>query len=229
MVDATPKAGRVNARDAVLARIRAANDAAHRGETDRSPIPRDYRVAGEYPPASAAVVDLFVSRVADYRAGVHVTEDAGVPALLAQLLAGHRRVVAPPGVPGRWLEAAAGDGRELLTDGHPATLTTHELDTTDAAVTACRVAIAETGTVVLDADDDQGRRVLSLLPDHHVAVVRADQIVQTVPEAIALLRPDRPLTFISGPSATSDIEFSRVEGVHGPRRLDVVIVGPPRG
>ena len=103
-------------------------------------------------------------------------------------------------------------------------MTASDLDASSAVVTGCRVAIAETGTIVLDGGPDQGRRALSLVPDHHVVVVHADQIVDSVPESLAYLRPSSPLTFISGPSATSDIEFQRVEGVHGPRVLDVVVV-----
>ena len=224
MVDATRQAGQMSARDVILARIRAANDAASVTGAARVPDVHGYRIAGEHLQGSDAVVDLFISRVADYQAGVHCTDGDGVPALLASLLTDDGRVVVPAGLPEPWRVAAAGDGRELLIDGQPMTISTRELDEMDAVVTACRAAIAETGTVVLDAGDDQGRRALSLLPDHHIVAVRAEQIVQLVPEAIRLLSADRPLTFISGPSATSDIEFNRVEGVHGPRHLDVVVI-----
>jgi L-lactate dehydrogenase complex protein LldG len=169
------------------------------------------------------VARLFAERVAEYRAKVHHTAPDGLAALLATVLvdAGDRRVVAPPGLPARWLAGLPESIEVVLDDGD---LSTAELDDVDAVVTGCTVAIAETGTVVLDAAPDQGRRVVTLLPDHHVCVVAAERIVATVPEGLARLYPTRPLTMVSGPSATSDIELDRVEGVHGPRNLDVVIV-----
>jgi L-lactate dehydrogenase complex protein LldG len=128
-------------------------------------------------------------------------------------------MVTPTGIPGAWL---AGASVEVVVDVPP--LTHAELDAVDGVITGCAVAIAETGTIVLDGGPDQGRRAISLLPDLHVCVVQASQIVGSVPEALERLDPRRPQTWISGPSATSDIELQRVEGVHGPRNLQVVVV-----
>lgn len=170
-------------------------------------------------------VDLLAANLTDYRAAVHRTDAAGLPATIARLLAEHgsRSVVVPEQAPAGWLAEAA--GVEVLDDG--AALPAARLDEVDSVVTGCAVAIAETGTIVLDAGPEQGRRMLTLVPDHHVCVVRVpDQVVDSVPQALPRLDPARPLTWISGPSATSDIELSRVEGVHGPRTLDVVLVAP---
>jgi L-lactate dehydrogenase complex protein LldG len=201
--------------------------------TQRAPAepPREYRRRGEHDPGSQALLDLLVDRLVDYGAGVvRVRDDAALPAGLSGLLTegGVRTLVVPPWLPSAWVTAAGVAGAEVLTDAPGAPLDAAALDGVDAVLTACRVAIAETGTIVLDGEGDQGRRAITLVPDRHVCVVRAAQVVQTVPEGVdVLLRaPDRPLTWISGPSATSDIELSRVEGVHGPRTLDVVLVGP---
>ena len=204
------------AREAVLERIRAAL-------ADRPaavPIPRDYEPSM---PASVDLAALFVDRVDDYRATVQRASGDDLPATIASTLAAHRarRVAVPAGVPAAWLAASEA---ERVPDDPP--LSHAELDGLDGTVTGCAVAIAETGTIVLDAGPDQGRRVLSLLPDLHVCVVRLEQVVGTVPEALARLDPRRPQTWISGPSATSDIELQRVEGVHGPRRLAVILVDP---
>jgi L-lactate dehydrogenase complex protein LldG len=145
----------------------------------------------------------------------------GIAEAVSALLDGVPGIVVPPGVPGDWL--ASYPGRIARDDG----LTVADLDAPGlAVVTGCAVGIATTGTLVLDAGPDQGRRALTLVPDHHVCVIRTDQIVRGVPAALArIAEPTRPLTFVSGPSATSDIELNRVEGVHGPRRLDVVVCG----
>lgn len=170
-------------------------------------------------------VDLLAENLTDYRAAVHRTDAAGLPATVARLLAEHgsRSVVLPGRAPRAWVSEAA--GVEVLDDGDP--LPAARLDEVDSVVTGCALAVAETGTIVLDAGPDQGRRLLTLIPDHHVCIVRvAEQVVDSVPQALPRLDPARPLTWISGPSATSDIELSRVEGVHGPRTLDVVLVAP---
>jgi L-lactate dehydrogenase complex protein LldG len=212
----------MSARDEVLSRIRSAL-------TPPGPvvlIPRDYRSAGDHAPGSAEVVDRFVERLTDYKAQVHRATQASLASTISDVLGSGRSVVVPAGLPEEWQAACASNERTLNVDGEPSVLTSAQLDETAAVVTACRVAIAETGTVVLDAAADQGRRALTLVPDHHVVVVFAEQVVASVPEALRQLDPKQPLTFISGPSATSDIEFQRVEGVHGPRRLDVVMVSP---
>lgn len=203
----------MSVRDAMLTRIREA----YGDVPPPAAIPRDYRRST---PPGVDIVELFAERVADYRATVLQADHARLPATIADALArrGVKRLVVPAGIPDGWLL----DPSVVVRD-EPA-LTHAELDALDGTLTGCAVAIAETGTVVLDAGPDQGRRALSLLPDYHLCIVRVDQIVGDVPEALARLDPRRPLTWISGPSATSDIELQRVEGVHGPRILVVVIV-----
>jgi L-lactate dehydrogenase complex protein LldG len=145
--------------------------------------------------------------------------------MLLSSLSQSATVVVPHGLDAAWL-AGLGDGIQVREDSPAAPRPASELDAVDAVVTAARVACSETGTIVLDGEPDQGRRAISLVPDVHVCVVRAEQVVQTVPEAVRLLgaHPERPQTWISGPSATSDIELDRVEGVHGPRTLHVLLV-----
>jgi L-lactate dehydrogenase complex protein LldG len=157
-------------------------------------------------------LDLLTERIEDYRATVTRCPSDRVEETIAQLLE-RRGVIVPPGLPWQVPDAVPDTGQRAA-----------ELDRIDAVVTACRVAIATTGTIVLDHQPDQGRRALTLVPDTHVCVVLAEQVVETVPEAFRRLDPSRPTTWISGPSATSDIELSRVEGVHGPRNLHVILV-----
>lgn len=197
----------MTARDEVLRRVRAAL-----GDRPASPpVLRTYRGQADVPVS----LDLFAERVEDYRAAVHRCAERDLPALLARLLPG--RVVVPVGVTSDWLIDL-----DVVRDDPP--LGVRELDAVDSVLTTCAVAIAETGTVVLDAGPGQGRRALTLVPDHHVVVVQSADVVAGVPDALARLDPRRPQTWVSGPSATSDIELDRVEGVHGPRRLDVVLV-----
>jgi len=172
-------------------------------------------------------VALFTERVSDYRARVVHTQEAGVGAEIALSLHRHgsRRAVVPLGFPDEWLPK---DSSATFQPDRP-NLSPPELDGFDATVTACALAVAQTGTIVLDAGPGQGRRALSLVPDHLIVVVRAQQIVGDVPDAVARLGHAHLQTWISGPSATSDIELDRVEGVHGPRKLDVIVVAPVPG
>jgi len=179
------------------------------------PVERAYRRQGTLDDEQR--VALFCERVGEYRADVRRCDD--VAAVVASL--GARRLVVPSGVPEAWRSS----GLELIDDDG---LSPYELDALDGALTGCTVAIAETGTIVLTAGAAEGRRALTLVPDLHVCVVGESQIVELVPEALARLDElglhRRPITFVSGPSATSDIELSRVEGVHGPRTLVVLVV-----
>ena len=216
----------MSARDEVLGRIRDAHRLAPPPDLPYDAIARDYR--RERPGSGEELVDLLVDRLVDYKARVRCTTADGLAETLATALAeqGVRTVAVPAGLDAGWLD---GSGVEVHRDrpAEGAGLTIDELDHLDGVVTACTVAVAETGTIVLDASPDQGRRLLTLVPDYHLCVVRADQVVPDVPQALALLDPVRPTTMISGPSATSDIELSRVEGVHGPRTLEVVVVTDP--
>ncbi|QYJ03015.1 LUD domain-containing protein [Nocardioides panacisoli] len=198
----------MSARDEILRRVREAV-----AGLDPDPDP----VVAPVGATTADPVAHFAERVADYRAVVVRVVAQGLAQAVAEAIPAGERVVVPPGLAE---EVRAGVPEAIVDDG----LTAADLDAVDAVVTACRVGIAETGTLVLDHTEDQGRRALTLVPDRHVCVVRADQVVADVPDAVALLDPDRPLTWISGPSATSDIELDRVEGVHGPRQLHVIVV-----
>ncbi|WP_405774422.1 lactate utilization protein C [Streptomyces sp. NBC_00859] len=216
----------MSSRDVVLGRVRRALGTGSGGQQPPEPyeraVTRGYlREHGER--TCGQTVELLARNLADYRAVVHRTEAGELPDLLSRLLAanGSRTVLVPPGLPPGWLPGAGPVRvRDLAAD------TPARLDRTDSVVTGCAVAIAETGTLVLDGGPDQGRRRITLVPDHHICVVRVpDQVVTSVPVALERLDPARPQTWISGPSATSDIELDRVEGVHGPRTLEVVLLG----
>ena len=220
------------AREAVLDRVRAAL-----GGGDAVPeVPREYLGAGEPAPSGGDVVELFCERCADYRATVRRVRAAELPAAVAAACAerGARRVVAPPGFApwAPWAVAyeATGlaPGANTRKGSQPPGLAIPELDGFDGVLTGCALAIAETGTIVLDSGARSGRRAITLVPDYHACVVEAGHIVAGIPDAVALLAEaaadGRPITLVSGPSATSDIELDRVEGVHGPRTLDVFVV-----
>jgi L-lactate dehydrogenase complex protein LldG len=207
-----------DARDVVLARVRNAIAGAEAPTVQ----PRDFRRAGTLD--RDALVELFCRRIGDYRADVRRIGAAGVKASVGEALAtrGGHRIGVPSGLRADWRP----DGPEVVED---AGLAPAELARLDGVLTGCTLAVAETGTIVLSSAPDEGRRALTLVPDLHVCIVRERQIVELLPEAIDVLadlvrHERRPLTFVSGPSATSDIELSRVEGVHGPRDLVVLVV-----
>jgi L-lactate dehydrogenase complex protein LldG len=207
-----------DARAEILARV----GSAVRGGLLPASAPRSYRTTGTR--SRAETVACFCERVADYRADVH---EVAAPQIAEAIAAacrarGARRLVVAPGIPADWRP----DELELVEDS---ALTPRQLDALDGVLTGCTVAVAETGTIALASGPHEGRRAISLVPDLHICVVGHDQIVELVPEAIRLLgdlvdRGQRPITLVSGPSATSDIELSRVEGVHGPRSLVVIVV-----
>ena len=227
----------MTARDEVMARIRTALGSPAPGTTgpgtpgtpgttapgSQAPpgdaVPRGYRTHGEA--GLPQLLDLLAERLRDYGCTVRRTAAGEVMATAGEALRqrGARQVVAPAGLDLAGLPAGIGITAD---DG----LSPAALDAADGVITGAAVAIAETGTIVLDGSAGQGRRALSLVPDYHLCIVRAEQVVALVPEALARLTPGRPLTWISGPSATSDIELERVQGVHGPRTLDVILVDP---
>jgi L-lactate dehydrogenase complex protein LldG len=209
----------MNAREEVLGRVRTAVA----GGVAPAPVARDYRTAGQPRDLAAdELLELLVDRLVDYRALVRRSTTSLVAASVVAALTerGARRIAVPQGILPAGLDRLE-PGIELVGDDPP--LTAAQLDGLDGVLTGCAVAIAETGTIVLDGGTGQGRRILSLVPDYHLVVVTAAQVVAGVPEALARLDPARPQTWISGPSATSDIELDRVEGVHGPRTLEVIL------
>jgi L-lactate dehydrogenase complex protein LldG len=204
-----------DARSAILARIRAAL----KDRPEAVEVPREYRQTSDEPHTS--LIARFSDRVGEYRATVRSATRSDLKTVIEELAntAGAERLAIPQDLPEEWRPGGAVEDTGLSAA---------QLDTLDGALTGCALAIAETGTIVLDGGETQGRRALSLVPDYHLCIVREDQVVGLVPEAVAALEPavkeGRPLTFISGPSATSDIELNRVEGVHGPRTLHVVVL-----
>jgi L-lactate dehydrogenase complex protein LldF len=224
-------------RNRVLGRIRVATGVATSDSRDvaaqYAALPREY-LRAHHDPAAHDIVALFAERAADYRAVVEQVSEAALPSAIARVLAARAdlargRFVAPAGLPPDWLArlADAAPAVVLACDDPP--LSAAELDSCAGVVTGCAVAIAETGTIVLDHGPGQGRRALTLVPDFHLVIVRHDQIAPDLPDALARLDPARPQTLIAGPSATSDIELVRVEGVHGPRTLHILITVGPRG
>ena len=212
----------LSARDEILSRVRTAiapgqpphaaaiapGQPPHAAE-----IPRDYRTATD------DSIETFLDRLTHYEAKTHQVAEHDLDQAVRELL-GDRKIVTPAGVPVQWVT-------NPVRDDPP--LDPHDLDASDGVITTCALAIAQTGTIILDGGPGMGRRALTLVPDYHLCVVKEHQIVSSVPEAIATLQegPTRPLTFISGPSATVDIEMVRVRGVHGPRRLEVILVTRP--
>ncbi|RNL85800.1 LutC/YkgG family protein [Halostreptopolyspora alba] len=204
-------------RERILGRVRAALADVPRDERpDDVAVPRDYASAHTGDP-----IPTLVDRLEDYKAIVHRVATGELAEAIAETARRRSlaRIVVPPDLPTEW--TAATSASVVRDDG----LAVDQLDAMDGVVTGCAVAVAETGTIVLDTGAAQGRRAISLIPDVHLCVVRADQVVNGVPEAVAQLDPHQPLTWISGPSATSDIELDRVEGVHGPRILEVLLTG----
>jgi L-lactate dehydrogenase complex protein LldG len=216
-----------SARETILWRIRhATRDVPESERPEDVAVERGYRHEDEA--SREEIVERFAENVAEYEATVRRVSTGELPGAIGEILArrGVKRLVIPPHLPKEWVP----EGIEALRDAARPCLTNEELDTSDGVLTGCALGIAQTGTIVLDAGRAQGRRALTLLPDYHLCVVREDQIVGLVPEAFAKLEETvktegRAVTFISGPSATSDIELDRVEGVHGPRTLEVLIAG----
>ncbi len=217
----------MDAKTAILARAR---DAIARSQQGRvvGEVPRSYIRVGEHAPGSEPVVADMVDKLEDYSAGVVTAphDEQAVESIDSFLTeAGARSVVVPDGLPEAYKEAAGRNGRTVHEDSRQAPIPTLELDKIDAVVTCARVGISLSGTICLDGEPDQGRRAITLVPDTHVVVLERESIMPTVPQAVDVLgeHPTRPTTWIAGGSATSDIELVRVNGVHGPRNLRVVI------
>ena len=223
--------GQDMARSEMLRRIRTAlADVAHDEKPDGVAVERAYKQRD--PVDHEEIVRRFVERVTEYKAQVRIVREDNLAESIAQSCAERavRQLAVPADIPAAWVTDLETQGVALLRDDPVnAPLSYRHLDSSNGVLTGCALAIAQTGTIVLDAGAHQGRRALTLLPDYHLCIVFDNQIVSMVPEAIERLtdvarEQQRPITFISGPSATSDIELNRVEGVHGPRTLDVLVV-----
>lgn len=210
-----------SAKAEILARLRSSL-------ADQPQVPepvRLYRRVSERPREEA--VEMLVERLVDYRAHVYRETADTIADRIAQLLGRSSRYVVPRGLRDEWLPQDTAARSRLVDFGHarkPGALSVRELNAVDAVVTSSTVSCAETGTIFLNTNEDEGRRAISLVPDHHICVVPVESVVDLLPEALARVSYERPVTMISGPSATSDIELIRVEGVHGPRVLDVIIL-----
>ena len=213
--------GHVSARAAVLAKIRhAVGDHTPAREAEYSSIPREYRRLGVA--SREAAVDLLAGRLRDYDAHVYQCAAHAIAQTVESAMAerGKTTLLRAEGLPAEWLPSSF---RFPVVDG----MTYEEIDRAEGVITGCVAAIALTGTIVLRHGPYDSRRALTLIPDYHLCVVFAEQVVETVPEGFERLRgmETLPLTTVSGPSATADIEMTRVKGVHGPRFLDVILVG----
>lgn len=211
----------MSAKQEILARLRSAL-------ADAPSVPdveRTYRRTSHRAPAD--VLAMLEDRLVDYKANVLHETVATLPGRIAELLGASARYVAPEGLDATWVPEDTAARRAVVESGGERdgqVLSVRELNSVDAVVTSSTVSCAETGTIFLTGRADEGRRALSLVPDHHICIVPAGSVVELFPEALARIEPTAPVTMISGPSATSDIELERVEGVHGPRRLDVILL-----
>ena len=189
-------------------------------------VPRDYRHTSDL--GRDEIIDMLEDRLLDYKANVYRETAQTVAQRVATQLGTSARYVIPEGLDTAWLPEETAARRAIVdpNDGRKASaLTVRDLNQVDAVVTSSTVSCAQTGTIFLSGRPDEGRRAITLVPDHHICIVPLDSVVELIPEAMARVEPTAPTTMISGPSATSDIELERVEGVHGPRTLDVILLG----
>ena len=211
----------MTAKNDILSKIRPATvHALGMCEAEYAAIPRAYRQSATLD--SSSRIRLFAERLQEYEATVHRCAESQIQETVARALAARRKrtLLVPPGMPSEWLPSSVAFLRD---EG----LTFDEIDQSEGVMTGCAIAIAVTGTIVLRHSPGEGRRALTLIPDYHLCVVFTKQVVESVPEGIREMAKfgNSPMTTISGPSATSDIEMTRVKGVHGPRTLDVILVG----